>query len=148
MTELERLCAFMDISQVKARYCRFLDAKDWDGFAGLFTADFVLDVSADSKMPPFEGRDAALAFVKASLDGARTAHQVHSPDMTFDAEGADVIWAMQDRIFWDVPKQHGLTGLTGYGHYHQRYVRQDGVWKIARSRLTRLLLDVQRSGDA
>jgi hypothetical protein len=41
-------------------------------------------------------------------------------------------------------RQTGYQGLTGWGHYHERYVRgTDGAWRIARQRLTRLHLDME-----
>jgi len=33
------------------------------------------------------------------------------------------------------------AGHTGFGHYHERYVRQDGRWRIAKTKLTRLHSD-------
>jgi len=44
----------------------------------------------------------------------------------------------------------GYVGHTGYGHYHERYVRQDGRWRIASQRLTRLHVDYfyEAAGDA
>jgi hypothetical protein len=44
----------------------------------------------------------------------------------------------------------GYVGHTGYGHYHERYVRQDGRWRIAAQRLTRLHVDYfyEAAGDA
>lgn len=145
MTEIEKLAAALAISQVKARYCRFLDTKDWDGYAGLFTEDFELDVSAGTSLPVIRGRQAALAQIRSSIGTARTAHQVHSPEIEFkNGDEAAVIWAMQDRVLWDAERaaRLGVAGLTGYGHYHERYVRQNGEWKIAASRLTRLHLDL------
>jgi hypothetical protein len=53
--------------------------------------------------------------------------------MRFDGEGADVIWAMQDRVEWITgPSPYpGFRGHVGYGHYHERYVkRRDGGWRI------------------
>ena len=46
---------------------------------------------------------------------------------------------MQDRVIFGPNR----PSITGYGHYHERYVRRDGAWKIAALRLTRLHLDVQ-----
>jgi uncharacterized protein (TIGR02246 family) len=117
---------FLAISQVKAKYCRFLDTKDWDGYAGLFTEDFVLDTGAG---PPIEGRDAAMASIRSFVEPAQTAHQVHSPEIEIDGDVAKVVWAMQDRVI-------GAVGVnerahTGFGHYHERYERKDGRWRIA-----------------
>jgi hypothetical protein len=146
MTATEKLEACFAISQVKARYCRFLDAKDWAAYANLFTEDFELDVTEGSAMPIVRGRDAALKQIVSAVGDARTAHQVHTPEITFaHRDEAQVIWAMQDRVLWSAERaaRVGIAGLTGYGHYHERYLRQNGEWKIAASRLTRLHLDLQ-----
>lgn len=135
--------AFVAISQVKARYCRYLDAQDWEGFASVFTDDFELDVSGSGGASNITGRDEAVTYVRNSLEGAKTSHQVHVPEIELNGEEASVIWAMQDRVIWDKPK-NGMQGLTGYGHYRERYVCQDGDWKIAASKLTRLHLDFDK----
>lgn len=124
------------IGEVKARYCRFLDTKQWDAWASLFTEDLVLDTSEANGPPPIEGRDLAVASVRATIETARTAHQVHTPEIVLDGDTAQVIWAMQDRVVFD----NGQS-LTGYGHYTETYVRQGGNWRIARCKLTRLHLD-------
>jgi ketosteroid isomerase-like protein len=135
--------AYVAISQVKARYCRTLDTKDWTGYAAVFTEDFELDTSAAGGPPPIRGRDAAIRMVRAAVETARTVHQVHSPEIQLEGDTAHVIWAMQDRVVWGPDRKFapGLTGHTGYGHYHERYERQNGQWRIAAQRLTRLLVD-------
>lgn len=137
MDILQRLTAREAISETKARYCRFLDSKQWDAFANLFTEDFVLDVSDGTGLPLVHGRDEAVAQVRSSIEEAVTAHQVHQPEMRFEEDGVYVTWAMQDRVIWS-PEQ---PSLVGYGHYHERYVQQGDEWKIASLRLTRLHLE-------
>jgi len=151
MTEVEKLAACLAISQVKARYCRFLDTKDWVGYAGLFTEDFELDVSEGTSLPVIRGREVAIRQIRSSIGAARTAHQIHQPEIEFDSpDEARVIWAMQDRVQWDAERASrlGTSGLTGYGHYHERYVRRNGEWKIAASKLTRLHLDMHAVAPA
>lgn len=145
MDPIEELLAREAIRTVKARYCRFIDTKDWPGYAGLFTADAILDVSQDTGQPPFHGIDMIMQVVEASVDGAVTTHHVHSAEIDFTSpDAADVIWAMQDRLIWRADKAPPPgQALTGYGHYHERYVRQDGKWKIATLKLTRLNLEWQ-----
>ncbi len=138
--------AWLAIGAVKARYCRLLDTRDWAGFAALFTEDFELDVSEGTALPVIRGRVAAVEQIRSSVASARTAHQVHSPEITLTSDNeAQVIWAMQDRVVWQPEQaaQRGFAGLTGYGHYHERYVRRDGAWRIAALRLTRLHIDLQ-----
>ena len=43
MEPLERLLAIEEIKQTKARYFRFIDTKDRDGLASVFSRDAVLD---------------------------------------------------------------------------------------------------------
>ena len=125
---------WLAIANVKAAYCRLLDTKDWAGWADLFTDDFELDVS-DSGGTAMKGRDVIVAFVRSSIESAKTAHQVHFPEITINGDTAHAIWPMQDRVEWEG------RALTGYGHYHEDYVRQGGRWRIARQKLTRLALD-------
>ena len=33
------------------------------------------------------------------------------------------------------------SSLNGYGHYTESYAKRDGTWRIATSKLTRLLVD-------
>ncbi len=134
---------YIAICETKARYCRCLDTKDWAGFADIFTEDLELDTTGSGGYK-IAGRDEAIRTVSASLSNAKTAHQVHSPEIKFaDKDTADVIWAMQDRVVWSAPVS-GLQSLTGYGHYHERYVRcPDGRWRISTQVLTRLHMDLQ-----
>ncbi|RZK00076.1 MAG: nuclear transport factor 2 family protein [Novosphingobium sp.] len=126
---------WLAITELKARYCRLLDTKDWEGWGQLFTEDFHQDVTG-SGGGVFDGRDAAVAATRASIGTAKTAHQVHSPEISIDGDAATAIWALQDRVIWD-----GGRALTGYGHYHERYVRTADGWRIAEQRLTRLHMD-------
>ena len=51
------LLAIEAIKQLKARYCRYLDAKDWATWRGIFTHDFVSDTSeAGGKLLTSHGR--------------------------------------------------------------------------------------------
>ena len=127
---------WLALTELKARYCRLLDAKDWAGYAALFTADLVLDTTG-SGGPRLEGREAAVASVRGSIEAATTVHQVHTPELAVDGDAATGVWAMQDRLVWPDGR-----ALSGFGHYHERYVRLGGEWKIAESRLTRLHLEL------
>jgi hypothetical protein len=142
---------YLAICQTKARYCRCLDEKDWDGYADTFIPDVILDTTG-SGGGETRGREKLLLSVRASIEDAITVHQVHSPEMTLvDADTVSVIWAMQDRVIWSEAraKTIGKRSLTGFGHYRERYVRcDDGSWRIAHSRLTRLHIDFESDGKA
>jgi SnoaL-like domain len=144
MTNDQEIKAFYDLCQAKARYCRTLDTRDWSGFADLFTEDIELDVSdGNTGVEPITGRDKAVEFIRASLANTKTAHQVHMPEIDLSGDEARVVWAMHDRVVW----QPNGPALTGYGHYHERWRRQNGKWKIAALKLTRLHMDIQPAQD-
>ncbi len=126
---------WLAICAVKAAYCRLLDTKDWQGWAQLFAEDVEVDVR-DSGGSLEHGRDAFVASVRVSIETTKTCHQVHSPEIVIDGDTATAVWAMQDRLIWE----DGRT-MTGFGHYHETYVKQDGRWLIARQKLTRLIME-------
>ncbi len=138
VNDIERLDAFVAICQVKARYCHYLDNKDWKAYADLFTEDLEMNLP---QVEPLRGRDKVMAFIRDAIGDARTAHQVHMPEMDFKDDGVHVIWAMQDRNTWDPPRQ-GVSTQRGFGRYHERYVKEAGQWKIAAQRLEYLHLDI------
>lgn len=137
---------WLGITEAKARYCRCLDTKDFAGYADVFTEDAVLDTTGAGG-PRIEGRAALAAFVESSMGEAVTVHQVHSPEISQTGpDEAEAVFAMHDRVIF--PKDRaaaiGMASLTGYGHYHEEYRRcADGVWRIARSALTRLHVDLE-----
>lgn len=135
---------YIAICEVKARYCRCLDEKDWAGYAEVYTQDVRLD-TRESGGPLVDGRDAVVAMVRGSIGDAITVHQVHSPEISMvSANEAQAIFAMQDRLIWSSEKAQGIgsRGMTGFGHYRERYRRcDDGRWRISYARLTRLHIE-------
>ena len=135
---LQRLHELEAIRSLKARYFRAMDTKDWDTLAGCFTGDLVADFRQGPGMLA-EGRDNYMAQLTAILADARTVHHGHMPEIELlDDSNATGIWAMEDRV--ELP---GLS-LRGFGHYHDEYARTPDGWRIRRSRLTRLRLDLER----
>ena len=128
---------WLAICELKARYCRLMDTKQWDAWRELFAEDYELDVSEGTGLPVIKGREAALDRVLSSIRDAITVHQVHTPEIRIDGDAASGLWAMQDRVIFP-----NGTSLTGYGHYHDRFRRQDGQWRIAALKLTRLHLEM------
>ncbi len=139
-TLLRRLVDIEEIKQLKARYFRTLDTRDWDGFGNVFARRAVLEVpEADTTCT---GRDEIVAFVSGALEGARTVHHGHMPEIELTgADGARGTWAMFDYVEWPAPAPGARVGFHGYGHYCEEYVREHGMWRIGRSRLERLRVD-------
>lgn len=137
MTGAPDFADWLAICNLKAAYCRLLDTKDWDGWSQLFTVDCVVDTRPSGGTLE-EGRERFTSMVRHSLADAKTAHQIHSPQISVNGDTAEVVWAMQDRVIKDD------FSLTGYGHYHETCVRTADGWKIARQTLTRLIVEMDR----
>ncbi|MFC3214365.1 nuclear transport factor 2 family protein [Novosphingobium panipatense] len=140
MPEAANFADWLAICNLRAAYCLFLDTKDWERWRDLFTDDCILDTTASGGTLE-QGRDRFVDQIRTSLAGARTAHQVHSPQIEIDGDRAVGVWAMQDRVIKDD------FALTGYGHYHEVCIRTPDGWKIAEQTLTRLILEIDRPGN-
>ncbi|HTR70174.1 MAG TPA: nuclear transport factor 2 family protein [Mycobacteriales bacterium] len=139
-TRLDRLVAIEEIKALKARYFRCIDHKDWDGFAGVFSSDCVLEVPEAALT--LRGPTEIVASVSAALANARSVHHGHMPEI--EVTGPDTargVWAMEDYVEWPSADGDARVGIRGYGHYVETYVRDDGAWRIASSRLDRLRVD-------
>jgi len=124
------------IKQLKARYFRLLDTKQWDAWREVFSDDFEADVEGGSVHAPvhFASADEMVARNREILATASTVHHGHMPEI--DLTGPDTatgIWAMVDEVALG-------AGFRGFGHYHEEYVKRGGRWRIRRLRLTRLKL--------
>ena len=145
MEALERLEAIDEIKALKARYFRCMDTKDWSGFADVFAADAVMDMSGE--VPEGEdgitqGNQAIAAFVERHVGDVTTVHHGHMPEIELTSSTtARGIWAMEDKLRW--PPGSFLDTMHGYGHYHETYERIGGAWRIKTLRLSRLRLDVE-----
>jgi len=133
------------IKQLKARYFRYLDTKQWDRWGDVFTQDAVLDHPAN-RSEPLRGRGQIVETVSAGLANRVTIHHGHMPEIEITGEGtAKGIWAMYDLLLGPTPDGHGEARYEGYGHYLERYEKgADGKWRIAHLHLRRLHLEIEQ----
>ena len=130
------------IKQLKGRYCRTMDTKDWAAYRQVFTDDVTMDTT-DSGGNVITGADEFLAFLTETLRDVVTVHHCHTPEIgvTSPTEASGV-WAMEDMLrFADG------TELHGFGHYHETYRNDGNGWRIASSRLTRLRMDITPASE-
>ncbi len=137
----EELVEIEAIQQLKARYFRLMDTKQWEAWRELFSEDCTLRVELGDGSPDHEvrGRDAIAKSTSEVLRGATTVHHGHMPEIELTGpRSARGIWAMFDFVAWgESPRD-----LKGYGHYHETYEKgADGRWRIASLHLTRLRVD-------
>jgi hypothetical protein len=142
MNEAEKLWAIDEITQVKARYYRCMDMKDWAGFAAVFAPDISVNygpVLDDSDLQA-SGRDNVVALVRGAVGTAVSIHHGHMPEIEITGPAsAHAIFAMEDLIFW--PEGSPLKTMHGWGHYHETYVKTGGHWLIQTLKLTRLRVE-------
>jgi hypothetical protein len=133
----DRLQQFFDykaITELKARFGRLADVKDWEGFAGVFTEDATFDLGDGNVF--VGGRNYAYA-VRDMLEGGRSLHRFLMPEINLisDTE-ASGIWMLNDYIEWGPdPVTGARSGFKGYGREYETYRKVGGEWKIASWRL-------------
>jgi hypothetical protein len=129
------------IKRLKAAYFRCVDEEDWEQFRALFADDASFDV--ETRL--FDDADSFLAAVVAhhTLAEVRTVHHGHMPEIELTGpDTARGIWAMEDYVDRIWAEDGRREAFRGYGHYHEEYRREDGRWKIASLRLTRIRVDL------
>jgi hypothetical protein len=153
MSPIDHLLAVEAIKQLKARYFRFVDTKDWEGVARLFAADAqfmrsgavnVLDPWSGTYNPPLPatpdvrtGRAEIVKMIRAAVEHVRTVHRGFMPEIeVVDEVRATGIWAMSDEIR---DEDYRLV-LRGCGHYHETYEKTGEGWFIKTARISRIQL--------
>jgi hypothetical protein len=161
MTASDKILAIEAIKQLKARYFRCLDTKDWSGFLGVFTPDAVVDTTEaftpkdysgavmklDGIDPPPENpalrSDDIQKFVaelREMLSDVSTVHHGHMPEIELTSPTtATGVWSMEDMLRW--PKGSPMRDMHGFGHYRETYERLAEGWRIKTLKLTRLRVD-------
>jgi uncharacterized protein (TIGR02246 family) len=135
---VDELADIEAIKQLKARYFRLMDTKQWDAWGELFTPDCRLYSEPGGGRPGIEwvGRDEIVERNRAALEGSRSVHHGHMPEIEITGPTtARGVWAMYDFLTWNGA---GCRAYEGYGHYQETYEKQDGAWRIKSLRLTRL----------
>lgn len=133
------------IKNLKARYYRCMDTKQWDGWNDVFAVDATLDTREEAPdLDIVVGRDHIIAFVSNVLEGVTTCHHGHMPEIELTSETtATGIWAMEDHLWVDEGSSLPYKHLHGYGHYHETYEKVDGRWYIKTLKLTRIRVDAE-----
>jgi hypothetical protein len=137
---LRRLSDIEEIKQLKARYFRYVDTKDWSAWRTVFADDAQLTIDGVTRT-----LDQWISVTRAWLGDAVSAHAGHLPEIEITGpDTATGIWAMSDHIAW--PDTEPAQGMHGFGHYHEQYRRVDGRWLIHTLAVTRLRVDVLEGG--
>lgn len=122
------------IEEVKYRYLRAIDTKDWD----LLATTLAEDVEAAWAGGAFEasGRDGVVETLRSWMGAAsmHTSHRCTHPELApAGPDAATGLWALSDVVLDDEQR----FVLTGTGIYEDRYVRTGDGWRIAETRYDR-----------
>jgi hypothetical protein len=139
-TLLQQMLDYKQIVELKARFVRSVDAKDWQGYRDVFHAEGLFDFGGDYTV---EGGDAFVNAVAGQLEGATSVHRALLPEIDFkSATEAEGRWAVNDYIEWSPDPGTGeRRGFQGFGYEYELYRKIGGTWKIAGWRLQYIRID-------
>jgi len=133
------------VTDLKARYFEYLDAKRWDEMTDVFAPDARFEGFAFEA----DGREEFIATVSQFLADVRSQHFGYMPRFALRPDGSiRGVWRMHDYLTWapdsrvykgiEIP---GMHGIRAWGTYEEEYALRDGRWWIVFSRLTRTRID-------
>jgi len=129
------------IKRLKYTYCRGIDSCDIPLLETLLTDDMSVDYIGGSYRFQADGKDAVLGAIKAAFHSEFVScHTVHHPIIdVHDDDTADGHWTLTDYNI-----HLGYLQLThGCSFYVDKYVKQNGAWRIRRSTYSRLFEEVK-----
>jgi hypothetical protein len=130
------------IRQLKARYFRCMDTKDWDAMRNVFVPDVHIDMENENG-GIHDDVESFMSMLIANIGGVTTVHHGHMPEIDLTSlTTATGIWAMEDTLRWP----NGME-MHGHGHYHETYVKLADGWRIESMRLDRLRVDFTPGPD-
>lgn len=132
------------IKQVKYRYLRGVDTRDWDLVASTLTDDATAAYSS-GKMS-YAGRDAIIGFLRESMPEQEilTSHKVHHPEIELTGpDTASARWGLDDVVI--VPAAR-IT-IRGAAFYEDEMRKVAGEWRIAHTGYRRLYEELSKRTD-
>ena len=128
------------IKQLKARYFRALDSKDWELMKSCLAENCV--AKYDGGKYSFEGREGIVECFSSYMDDPKLIflHQGHHPEITILNESeATGIWYLQDIVI----SLENNTTLRGAGFYHDKYIKINNNWLISSTGYERTFEEIE-----
>ena len=140
----EDLVQLEAIKQVKYRYLRAVDTRDWDLLATTLTDDATCAYSSGKLS--YDGKEAILKFLSESMPAKDmlSSHTVHHPEIELTGpDTATAHWRLEDVVIM----LHANMNLRGAAYYEDRMRKVDGEWKIAHTGYRRLYEEMSKRTD-
>ena len=133
---IQHLMDIEAIKQLKHAYFRCLDTCNHEELATLFHEDVLVHFKGGNYEWKLQGRDEYIASIRKAFTKASIGHHNgHQPEIQVLSETeATGIWYLADHMW--ILNANYLTNGTAL--YWDRYVKQDGSWKIRETRYERL----------
>lgn len=123
------------IKELKARYFRALDTKDWTLFGACLTED-VEGRYSDGQLS-FDGREQLVGFMAENLSSGTllTMHHGHHPEIEIAENNTQAtgIWYLHDMVI----SLENRTRLYGAAIYRDEYRMEKGQWRISKTGYSR-----------
>ena len=124
------------IKQLKYRYWRCLDTKQWDEMTECFTPD--ASAAYGEGRYTFAGRDAIMQFLRDAMgvqSGTWGHHHGHHPEIELTGPTtARGVWALHNYLL----NPRAQRGVRMACSYRDEYVKTGGVWRIKHTGYTYL----------
>jgi hypothetical protein len=137
MSAADQLLAVEEIHQLKARYMRHMDTKDWVGWEGVFAPNFHFKAGEDER---HSAREMVESTHRSGLfERVKTVSHAYTPEIEIlSPTTARGTWACDFLHYWPAGtgKVEGKEIVTpGHwnhtdGYYHDTYIKIDGRWFI------------------
>lgn len=139
---VEDLVRIREIEQLKYRYMRAVDTRDWDLLASTLAPDVIAEYGDRLS---FESRDDLVRVLSKAMDDSTISlHHLHQPEITLDGDTASGVWALHDRVI----RKREKVIIDGASIYHDEYRRgADGEWLITRTGYERIYESVHSMDD-
>jgi hypothetical protein len=114
-----------EIKQLKYRYLRTLDLKQWDEFTAVFVPEATGEYGDGLT---FTSRKELVGYMRENpVPSVISMHHRHHPEITVDGDTATGTWYLEDQVI--VPEQRFV--LEGAAFYSDRYLRTGEGWRIS-----------------
>lgn len=134
MTTIQELAIKETIRTQKAKYCRYLDTKQFDEWEALFKPDAaIIFYNPDQTILGKFDSIAELSPLARKVFGGRvTAHQIHNSEIELKSDTAvSAIWSVGDFQIHTATEGEAAKAEHGYGFFHETWERLGETWLIA-----------------
>jgi len=132
-SEAARLQDVSDLERLQRAYGYYLDAAQWDQMADLFADDGSIEIGLDGV---YKGKARVRQYLHTLghgrvglAPGELNAHMMLQPVIDVASDGRTAKGRWRALI---MAGEYGKSALWGEGPYENDYVKQNGVWKIAK----------------